>query len=449
MTEENYNYRTSQLMLRNEFLGSGKYQMPYIPKATLTNDDLLGLLLIGFDRIHSDHQRHTDRMVHFFLYDYHFERVWCSPDKDVKTLSQYRAVLSPDFSMYQEMAPIMQMYNVFRNRWCGAYWASKGIRVIPTVSWGSENTFDFCFEGIAPGSAVAVSTYMVSEHGNHKDQKEFFMRGYNEMLRRIDPSVVICYNTPFPEMEGPIAYVDYELSSWKFLNFQKPTPITAENLDAYKIGGFSSKNYDTIKIYQISSGMGSAYGGDWKPKKEADFRFLGEPNTKNITTTKRGEKITTYIGSDGKATSEQHDTDHGFPANHANPHIHPVHWNSITGVPSLGKGVPLNEYFPEKSLKGADYMSQIGRFIQITEDEPFETLFEFTDALNRGGEIQFLWNGHEYSVLPIDGRFVICEADLPETSRWYDDTDALLDHEVDGEKLRGVIKRAVITSRTL
>lgn len=447
MTVENYNYRTSQLMLRNQFSGAGKYQMPCIPKPVLSDEDLIGLLLIGFDKINSDNQKHIDRMVHFFLYDYCFERVWKSPDKDIDILSRYRAVLSPDFSMYREMAPVMQLYNVFRNRWCGAYWASKGIRVIPTVSWGDENTFDFCFEGIEHGSAVAVSTYMVSEHGNHKDQKEFFMKGYKEMLRRIDPAVIICYNTPFPEMEGPIIYVDYELSSWKFLNFRAQTTSEKEDLSAYKIGGFSNATYDTMSAYQVTAGMGSAYGGGWKPKKESDRRFLGEPGTKNISKTPKGEKITTNIGPDGKAVSEQHDTDHSNPANHANPHIHPVEWNEATGAPTLGKGVPLMEYNPEKGLGGADRM---GLFINITtDDNRFETLFEFTDALRRGGEIQFLWKDHEYSVLPIRGRFVICEANLPETSCWYDNTDELLNHEVDGEKLRSIIKRATITSRTL
>ena len=54
------------------------------------------------------------------------------------------------------MAPVMQIYNVFRNRWCGAYWASKGLRVIPTVNWGDESTFDFCFEGIEGESLLLL-----------------------------------------------------------------------------------------------------------------------------------------------------------------------------------------------------------------------------------------------------------------------------------------------------
>ena len=70
---------------------------------------------------------------------------------------------------------------------------------------------------------VAVSTYMASEHGNHQDQKEWFLAGYNEMLRRIQPEKIICYNTPFPEMQGNIIPVDYERSSWKYMSYHKET----------------------------------------------------------------------------------------------------------------------------------------------------------------------------------------------------------------------------------
>ena len=221
MTEENCNYRTSQTLLRNQFPGKGKLKIPVIPKFQAKADVFDDRLLIGFDKTNLEDQNHLDRMVHFFLYYYRFERVWKNPDNDIEKLSRYRAVLSPDFSMYLEMAPVMQLYNLFRNRWCGAYWASKGIRVIPTVNWGDESTFDFCFDGIEKGSAVAVSTYMASEHGNRKDQKEWFMAGYNEMLRRIEPEKIICYNTPFPEMQGGIVFVDYERSSWKYMSYER------------------------------------------------------------------------------------------------------------------------------------------------------------------------------------------------------------------------------------
>ena len=121
MTEENYNYRTSQIMLRNQLPGNGRWNIPIIPKFQEKPGDFDDLLLIGFDKASADDQKHKERMVHFFLYDYRFERVWEKPDTVLEKLRPYRAVLSPDFSMYLEMTPVLQLYNVFRNRWCGAY----------------------------------------------------------------------------------------------------------------------------------------------------------------------------------------------------------------------------------------------------------------------------------------------------------------------------------------
>ena len=126
---------------------------------------------------------------------------------------------------------------------------------------------------------MAVSTCMASEHDNRQDQKEWFLAGYNEMLRRIEPEKIICYNTPFPEMQGNIIYVDYERSSWRYMSYERGFPH--ENLDAFKIGGTSSNNRDTIEPFLIGKGGGSAYGGKWKPNpnKPQDKIFLGPPNT--------------------------------------------------------------------------------------------------------------------------------------------------------------------------
>ena len=279
MTEENYKYRTSPLFLRNQFKGKGKLQIPVIPKFQIHSDDFNDLLFIGFDKISTNDTKYFNRMIHFFLYDYRFERVWKKPDTDLEKLKCYRVVLSPDFSMYVEMAPVLQLYNTFRNRWCGAYFASKGICVVSTISWGNENTFEFCFDGIEKGSTVAVSTYMVSEHDNRQDQKDFFLKGYNEMLCRIEPEKVICYNEPFPEMQGDIVFVDYDRSSWRCMNDdpyvpskyakyicrEEPLPTGSDLIikNGYVVNE-NNGNYNSI----VQAGMGSAYGGqcDLPPK---------------------------------------------------------------------------------------------------------------------------------------------------------------------------------------
>ena len=135
MTEENYNYRTSPMFLRNQFKGEGKWKMPVIPKVDLGLTSYDDQRLIGYDKIKTGKDEHYERIVHFFLYDYKFEDIWTKPDKYIDVLKKYKAVLSPDYSMYIEMNSVMQLYNTFRNRWVGAYLAEKGIKVIPTVSW--------------------------------------------------------------------------------------------------------------------------------------------------------------------------------------------------------------------------------------------------------------------------------------------------------------------------
>lgn len=460
MTEENYNYRTSSLFLRNQFKGVGDFEIPEIPKSEFSDSELEGLLLIGFDRIKSD-EKNFDRMVHFFLYDYKFESIWKKPDAFLERLKRYKAVLSPDFSMYIEMNRTLQLYNTFRNRWCGAYLASKGIRVVPTVNWGNEDTFEFCFDGIPKGSIVAVSTYMVHEHNNHADQKEFFMKGYNEMLRRIEPRKIICYSEPFREMEGDIIYVDYELSGWKYLNSKSQgLPL------AYNDGIIVHKTILQPEGFPktLLKGTGSAYGGEWKPKKPEDERFFGEPNT--IKTFYFKYRIDVKYGSDGRAVKERHYTDHKQDWKHTDPHDHIIYWNPERGNP-LPQG-PINypDGAPEfKFYKGASIKVNTNKNMNSFEDDRFETISEFKWCVNDGGEVEFEWKGKSYSITHPEGRIFISEGCYQNNGKYYnalsgeeckdieglwgDTADEILEYIVGGDRLRDVITQVRVVDRTI
>lgn len=447
MTEENYNYRTSQALLRNQFPGKGKLQIPIIPKFEAKPGDFDDLLLIGFDKTHLEDNNHLNRMVHFFLYDYRFERVWKDPDNDIERLSRYRAVLSPDFSMYLEMAPVMQIYNLFRNRWCGAYWASKGIRVIPSVNWGDESTFDFCFQGIEKGSTVAVSTYMAPESEHHENQKEWFMAGYNEMLRQIEPERIICYNTPFPEMEGNIVFVDYDRSSWRYMNTQ--CNLQKEDLDCYKIGGSISEKYATIEPYRVGKGGGSAFGGDWKPSKPEDYRLIGKPGEIKITCARDGSKIETKIGEDGRAVAERHHTSAPNPKYHSNPHDHKINWESPRyGIPNFEKS-HIN-YWSEDYPNGAPEFKSYGGISMYNseEDNRFKTISEFKECIIRGGEPVFVWNGETYGVCFTDTGYCIARTD-GNFEKMCSTPDSVLEYTLDGVRLRDIITRVTVISRNI
>ena len=190
-------FRNDPMFLRYQFARDGTFEMPMIKRTKISLDDIE---LIGYDKLN---EGQTDKIVHFFLDDYKFEVLWKDPEPRVEKLKEYRAILSPQFSMYTEMPVAVQIHQVFKSRWCGAYFQSKGLKVIPSLVWGEADTFWFSFDGIDVGSVVAVSTIGM------RTEKQLFMAGYQEMLRRIKPKAIICYGEPFKEMEGKLIVVDY------------------------------------------------------------------------------------------------------------------------------------------------------------------------------------------------------------------------------------------------
>ena len=135
--------------------------------------------------------------VHFFLDDGRFEPVWKTPEKGLTYVRRVGAALTPDFSLYPEMPLALQLFNVYRNRWCGAFWQSRGVRVIPTVGWSDERSYSFCFLGIEPGSTVAVSSVGLGDprgtRGATDEERVLFRAGFAEMLDRISPRLVLLY----------------------------------------------------------------------------------------------------------------------------------------------------------------------------------------------------------------------------------------------------------------
>ena len=222
-----FEFRNDPLFLRNQFKGVGMFSMPLIKMQDVS---LEKLSLIGYDKINQSDEK--EKTVHFFLDDYRFESLYKNPDDKIEQLKKFSAVMSPDFSMFTEMPVSLQLYNCFRNRWVGAYLQSKGIRVIPTVRWGSLESFNFCFDGIEQGCTVAVSTLGI------KNEKSHFMLGYNEMRRRIRPKKIICYGKPFEDMKGDIIEIDYaETNNLKHYEPIYVTKVTGYVLPREKGGG--------------------------------------------------------------------------------------------------------------------------------------------------------------------------------------------------------------------
>ena len=139
-----------------------------------------------------------------FKHDKKLETYWNHIFKYIPKFLKHYAVCTPDFSLYPNMNIIEMKFNVYRNRYLGCVWQYYGVKVIPTIQWADEKTFDFCFDGVEKGSCVIVSTM-----GCQKN-KEAFLKGYNEMLKRIEPELIIVYGDLIKGMSGKILQVKYE-----------------------------------------------------------------------------------------------------------------------------------------------------------------------------------------------------------------------------------------------
>ena len=195
-TNDKYNLDiASESETTNDF-----WQMPII-----NNDGYIPKDLIGFNYAKTSKAKNVG--VHFYIDDYQFERVWNAPEKYVDILSQYDCILSPDFSLYMDMPMPMKIWNIYRSRQIGAYYQSKGIKVIPTVSWAEKETFSFCFQGIPKGSIVSVSTIGVKQDS---DALEVWKEGMREMIQAIEPTTILVYGGKLDFDYGDIEVIYFD-----------------------------------------------------------------------------------------------------------------------------------------------------------------------------------------------------------------------------------------------
>jgi Vilmaviridae nuclease len=149
--------------------------------------------------------------VHFFLDDYRFETVWTKPERPLGRLRTVGAAITPDFSLWPAMPIAVQLWQVYRARWCGAWMAAHEITVIPAVSWAEAGSFRFAFTGIAPGTTVAVSAVGVNRS---RPARALFAAGYTQMLTAIAPARVLFYGD-VPGWLDPVVPVACYPARWE------------------------------------------------------------------------------------------------------------------------------------------------------------------------------------------------------------------------------------------
>lgn len=190
------------------YKGSGEFGIPDI----LPEDPIDVESWVGFNYAKTCRSP-EGKGVHFFLDDYQFSRVWTNVDAYIPLLRKFRVVMAPDFSTYTDFPKAIQIYNHYRKHWLAAFWQQAGIHVIPTISWSDETSYEWCFDGEPMRTTLAVST--VGTQAN-QEASDLFLRGYEQMMNRLEPTKVIVYGViPKEGLPGNIIHVDSYSEKWK------------------------------------------------------------------------------------------------------------------------------------------------------------------------------------------------------------------------------------------
>ena len=174
--------------------------------------------LISFDKAISC--RDYSQWVHFYIPDPLFERIWRSPWNYLGMLSKYDGVISPDFSIPICHPQFVQLESVAKSRVIGSWLQRSGIDVIPNVRWGRPESYRFAFDSIEPGGTVAIGTLGCTKN---PVLREVFREGLPELVRRIEPSLVVVYGAIHEPTLSPVFEAGIEI-----VHFNCQTSIAKE-----------------------------------------------------------------------------------------------------------------------------------------------------------------------------------------------------------------------------
>lgn len=89
----------------------------------------------------------------------------------------------------------------------------------------------------------------------------------------------------------------------------------------------------------------------------------------------------------------------------------------------------------------------------------FKTISDFKWCVNCGGEIEFEWNSKLFGIFPklrktpdaplqmMISQIYVGDADR--AKKWCDNADEVLEYVIDGDRLRDIITKVDVTSRTI
>ena len=147
----------------------------------------------------------------FYCNDTYFQPVINNPDKYIRELEQYSAVLGMDASPYDNFSPIVQCSQIFVNLAITYYFGRIGLKVIPNVRIGHVLTYK-SLKAYPHNTLIAIGTNgFVKETKN----KLIFRDQLKLICETIKPTALIVYGTTPIDIFEPVYKLNIPVFSFE------------------------------------------------------------------------------------------------------------------------------------------------------------------------------------------------------------------------------------------
>ncbi len=179
----------------------GKYDIPYcpttaadIPKEQVTWEEAKQIHRTHISK--KDEDYFVDAYINWYIDDYKFDGprgLWHDYNFALRVIKHFAGIITPDFSTYQDFPHPIKINATYRMRIFG-YWVGKqGINVVNNVRWGTEETFEYCFEGVPKNSIVSIGT--VGGGPRKLADRSRFEAGLYKMVEVLNPHTILVYGS--------------------------------------------------------------------------------------------------------------------------------------------------------------------------------------------------------------------------------------------------------------
>jgi hypothetical protein len=154
-----------------------------------TQEDKIYLVL--YNQFAVNH-KYNNAVVGFFLHDHIFESVFNDPISCVRKLTNanIKGILAPNFSIWSDEPIALQIFNWYKTQWTSRFFQENGIKVMPTLNWGDERTYDFCFSGIPSNLNTVICQ---CRNLNNEIARKRFIKGLIEAKERLNFNLIYIY----------------------------------------------------------------------------------------------------------------------------------------------------------------------------------------------------------------------------------------------------------------